>query len=53
MPQYMKLDKTFRLEADKCPGIGGDHRLKLINEKLELYYPSVTGYRIQIFEKIK
>lgn len=53
MPQYMKLDKTFRLEADKCPGIGGDHRLKLINGKLELYYPSVTGYRIQIFEKIK
>lgn len=53
MPQYMKLDKTFRLEAEKCPGIGGDHRLKLINGNLELYYPSVTGYRIQIFEKIK
>ncbi|MFC7347088.1 hypothetical protein ACFQO9_10210 [Chryseobacterium zhengzhouense] len=53
MPQYMKINKTFRLEADKCPGIGGDHRIKIINGKLELYYPSVTGYRIQIFEKIK
>ncbi|MCT2408506.1 hypothetical protein NZD88_13225 [Chryseobacterium antibioticum] len=52
IPKYMKLDKTFRLEADKCPGLGGDHHLKLLNEKLELYYPSATGYRIQIFEKI-
>ncbi|NML71338.1 hypothetical protein HHL23_16230 [Chryseobacterium sp. RP-3-3] len=52
LPKYMNLDKTFRFEADKCPGLGGDHHLKLINEKLELYYPSVTRYRIQIFEKI-
>jgi len=44
-------DKIFRLEANKCPGMGGDHRIKLLNGKLELYYPSVTGYRIQIFDK--
>lgn len=46
-------DKIFRLEANKCPGIGGDHYFILKDKKLELYYPSVTGYRIQIFEKIK
>lgn len=51
MPKYMKLDKTFRLEATECPGIGGQHHIKLVNKKLELYYPSATGYRIQIFEK--
>ncbi|MPS65333.1 hypothetical protein [Chryseobacterium sp.] len=51
MPKYMKLDKTFKLEVMQCPGIGGQHRLKIANGKLELYYPTVTGYHIQIFKR--
>ncbi|MBL1220470.1 hypothetical protein JET18_06450 [Chryseobacterium sp. L7] len=45
-------DNIFRLETNECPGIGGDHHFILKDRKLELYYPSVTGYRIQIFEKV-
>ncbi|KQT20671.1 hypothetical protein ASG22_16995 [Chryseobacterium sp. Leaf405] len=43
-------DKLFWLE---CKGMYPDHHFKLNGKKLELYYPFVTGYRIQIFEKIK
>nr|WP_314490577.1 hypothetical protein [uncultured Chryseobacterium sp.] len=53
MPKYKKIDKTLRLELSKCPGIDGAHYIRLREKKLELYYPSVAGYRIQIFEKIK
>lgn len=52
MPKYKKIDKIFRLELSKCPGIGGDHYIRSKDGKLELDYPSVTGYRIQIFDKI-
>lgn len=41
-------DKLFWLE---CTGMYPDHHFKLRNKKLELYYPSVAGYHIQIFEK--
>lgn len=52
MTEYKKIDKVFRLELSKCSGIGGDHYIRLKDGKLELDYPSVTGYRIQIFDKI-
>lgn len=42
------LDKMFWI---KCIGMNSDHYFILKNGKLELYYPSVTGYKIQIFEK--
>ncbi|KXH84700.1 hypothetical protein [Chryseobacterium kwangjuense] len=41
-------DQLFWL---KCNGMYPDIYFKLNDKKLELYYPSVTGYRIQIFEK--
>lgn len=53
MPKYFKLDKLYRLEITECPGIGGDHHIRINNGKLEIDYPSVEGYRFQIFEKQK
>ena len=51
--QNRNPDKIFRLEANECPGIGGDHHFIIKDKKLELYYPSVAGYRIQIFGRQK
>lgn len=41
-------DKIFWIE---CNGVHSDYYFILKNKKLELYYPSFTGYKIQIFEK--
>ena len=41
-------DKIFWIE---CNGVHSDYYFILENKKLELYYPSFTGYKIQIFEK--
>ena len=46
--QNNKLDKIFWIE---CNGVHSDYYFILKNKKLELYYPSFTGYKIQIFEK--
>ncbi len=49
--KHNKINKIFTLESSECPGIGSDLHFTIRDENLELQLPSVTGYRIQIFEK--
>jgi len=53
MKKYNRVDKTYTFESANCPGIGSDLRFKIRDKKLELDLPSVQGYRIQIFEKVR
>jgi|GEM_PF-2589488 len=53
MKKHNRLDKLYTFESSECPGIGSDLFFSIRDKNLELQLPSVTGYRIQVFEKIK